>query len=130
MFVREYTLRTSFTHSVEDRPELVDKGCLMPHTHEVASIKFGVQSNLWVDFKEIKKAANNAMKVLCHPESIKFSEDGSEILSADLGKMDTETIIDELITLMKVEFVKIDPKAKMSIWVQETLKYGIGRQEE
>lgn len=106
-----YNTKISYTHQISDRPELVDKQCCTPHTHDDCQLSLKIESNPehFLDSKTIKRNVENIL--------LKYN--GKNI--SELGLHEGENIVKHLakeiqdtMPLHKLVFLRL----------QETPKYG------
>lgn len=109
---RVYRTNLTFSHVLPDRPEVVDKACLMNHAHSdrplTIKLMSGTFNNKWVDFKTIK-------------EKVEIILDSK--YRTNLGEMDVETIVENL--ARDIAFAFSLNLAQVKIHLQESDRYGI-----
>ena len=95
---------------IDDRPELVDKSCAVPHSH-TSRIRVTVPINdeEFLDFKKVKKATETVMDRL-----------RGKNITAEFGIGQTE----EFVEWVAIEIEK-NLKRKVDVYIQETEKYGM-----
>ncbi len=122
---RIYKHQFRFIHSVEDRPELVDKDCLKPHKHGFGhnppcTMEFIVGTDKWVDFKTITVLANKVLESISNK-----TENPGDFPVYDFGTQDTEKLTTDVRHLMEAELKEKYADIKVQIWLDETPKYAI-----
>jgi len=129
---RIFKLQCRYQHSVEDRPELVDKGCLVPHNHGFTPnppvyFEFRIATREWVDFKTLKAKCTNVVERMVinkidHTLIKSYPPDGLPFY--DFGVVDTEHILKDIRQMLKVELAEYE-NVRIQIFLMETSKYGL-----
>ena len=105
---RMYKTQFAFKHKLEDKPEVVDKACLLEHVHEEVPLIVKVKDNgTWLDFKEIKRCVELSL--------IEFKK--------NIGAMDTETLAKSLANVIAFNLGVSNEDVQLQFW--ETTKYGM-----
>jgi len=105
-----YSTNLNFTHMINDRPELVDKSCAIPHSHTSRlKITVPISDDEFLDFKKVKKATETVMDRL-----------RGKNITEEFGIGQTE----EFVVWVAKEIEK-NLKRKVDVFIQETEKYGM-----
>ena len=105
-----YSTNLNFTHMIDDKPELVDKSCAVPHSHTSRlRITVPISDDEFLDFKKVKKATETVMTRLR----------GKNITEV-FGIQATE----DFVVWVSKEIEK-NLKRKVDVYIQETEKYGM-----
>lgn len=105
-----YSTNLNFTHMINDRPELVDKACAVPHSHTSRlRITVPISDEEFLDFKTVKQETEKVMDRL-----------RGKNVTKSFGIYQTEEFVEWV-----AKEIEKNLKRKVDVYIQETEKYGM-----